>query len=462
MHAVVDGCKQLLEKFPASAVLTNLQGAALQVLGKFRESIVAFDKAIALQPDFAEAHSNRGNALKDLGDTDEAIASYDRAIRLDPRNAVAYLNRGNACKDDGRLETAAACFEQAIGIRPDFAEAHRNLSAVKTYQDGDGQVAAMERLLADSRTSEADRSRLSFALAKAYEDLGDYDAAFGHFETGNRIRKAELDYELGEDERLFARVKELFAEGQSASADLPTEPAGIQPVFIVGMMRSGTSLVEQILASHSAVYGAGELELFNQLASDAMADKQDDKGAPLLSASDFASMREAYSENLASLDVSEAVVTDKMPTNFRWIGFILSAFPEAKIVHVNRDPVATCWSVYKHYFPNDGNGYGYDLEDLAAYYHLYTELMATWQARYPDRIYELSYEKLTEKQEGESRRLLEFCELYWEDRVLRFHETQRPVRTQSAAQVRQAMYQGSSSAWRHYEKHLQPLIKGLE
>lgn len=462
MHAVVDGCTQQLEKFPRSAVLINLQGAALQVLGRLSESIEAFDKAIALQPDFAEAHSNRGNALKDLGDTDEAIASYDRAIRLNPRNAVAYLNRGNACKDDGRLEIAAACYDQAIGIRPDFAEAHRNLSAVKTYQAGDTQIAAMEKLLVGSHTSESDRARFRFALAKAQEDLGDYDAAFQHFDSGNRIRKAELDYKLEDDVRLFARIKELFAESASADAGLSAEPANIRPVFIVGMMRSGTSLVEQILASHSGVYGAGELERFNQLVSDALAKESREDDAQVLSVEMVRRMRQGYVEKLASLNMAKAVVTDKMPANFRWIGFILSAFSEAKIVHVKRDPVATCWSVYKHYFPTDGNGYGYDLQDLAAYYNLYSDLMAFWQVRYPDRIYALSYEKLTESQEEESRRLLEFCELDWEEGVLKFHETQRPVRTQSAAQVRQAMYQGSSNAWRHYEKHLEPLIKGLE
>lgn len=462
MDAVVADCESLLEKFPGSAVVMNLQGAALQMLGKVAEAVSVFDKAISLQPDFSEAHSNRGNALKDLGDIDEAIASYDRAIRLNPQNVVAYLNRGNACKDDGRMEMARACYEQVIKLSPDFAEAHRNLSAIKSFNAGDTQIAAMEKLLADSRTSDADKSRLHFALAKAHDDLGAYDEAFAHYAVGNEIRKQELRYEIDEDARLFARIKAMFADGQGNVADDAAAAGEKHPVFVVGMMRSGTSLVEQILASHSEVHGAGELELLNRLVAGYVADDNGAVEVPGLAATDVAKLRNAYTDMLQSLGVAETVITDKMPANFRWIGFILAAFPGAKIIHVQRDAVATCWSIFRHYFPIDGHGYGYDQQDLAAYYALYADLMSFWRQRFPGSIYELSYEALTENQEDESRRLLEFCGLGWEDAVLSFHETERLVRTQSAGQVRQKMYQGSSQAWRHYEKHLETLIKGLE
>jgi tetratricopeptide (TPR) repeat protein len=462
MDAVVADCNSLLEKFPRSAVVLNLQGAALQVLGRLTESVSAFDKAISLQPDFAEAHSNRGNALKDLGDIDEAIASYDRAIRLNPQNVVAYLNRGNACKDDGRMEMARACYEQAIKLSPGFAEAHRNLSVIKTYERGDRQIAAMEKLLADSSMSNADKSRIHFALAKASDELGAYDAAFAHYAAGNELRKRELQYDIADDTKLFARIKAMFVDTREDDpGDFP-EADGVRPVFVVGMMRSGTSLVEQILASHSEVHGAGELELLNRLVADYVADDNGGSGPRVLAATDVEVLRNAYTDMLQSLGVTETVITDKMPANFRWIGFILAAFPGAKIIHVKRDAIATCWSIFRHYFPTEGHGFGYDLQDLVAYYTLYADLMSFWQERFPGRIYELSYEALTAHQEDESRRLLAYCGLDWESAVLRFHETQRLVRTQSAGQVRQAMYQGSSDAWRHYEKHLEVLIKGLE
>jgi len=462
MDAVVAGCESLLEKFPNSAVVMNLQGAAMQVLGRPADSVSVFDKAIALQPDFAEAHSNRGNALKDLGDIDEAIASYDRAIRLNPQNVVAYLNRGNACKDGGRMEMARACYEQAITLSPGFAEAHRNLSAIKTYEPGDKQVAAMEKLLADPRTGNADKSRISFALAKASHDVGAYDEAFAHFAAGNELRRCELQYDIADDTKLFARIKAMFADAPGDWPDDNIEADSIQPVFVVGMMRSGTSLVEQILASHSKVHGAGELELLNRLVAGHVADNSGADSLPVFGATDAQALRNEYARMLQPLGVAETVIVDKMPANFRWIGFILAAFQDAKIIHVKRDAVATCWSIFRHYFPTEGHGFGYDLQDLVAYYRLYADLMSFWQERFPGRVYELSYEALTESQEQESRRLLRYCGLDWEDAVLRFHETERLVRTQSASQVRQTMYQGSSDAWRHYEKHLDTLIKGLE
>jgi len=171
-------------------------------------------------------------------------------------------------------------------------------------------------------------------------------------------------------------------------------------------------------------------------------------------------VHDGYLEKLTALKVPEKTITDKMPLNFRWIGFILSAFPEAKIIHLNRDPRATCWSIYKHYFKK-GNGYADDLGDLVEFYKLYIDLMSFWRERFPNAIYDLCYEDLTENQEQETRKLLTYCDLHWEMQCLDFHQTKRTVQTMSAAQIRKKMYQGSSEAWRKYAVHLQPLINGL-
>ena len=467
----VQTCRKLLQTYPESITVINVLGAALQVQGKFREAVQAFDEVIRLKPDFAEAYSNRGNALKNIDQRinaiasyEDAIASYDMAIQLKPDFPDAYYNRGNALKDLGRLEDAMASYNKAIQLKPDFAAAHRSLSNIKKYEAGDSQVGLLESLLTNSELNKWDRMELCFALAKAYEDLGEYDESFSHLQEGNRLRSKETKYDIEVDRSLFAKVKGIFS-AESLVADVASnEDTSIQPLFIVGMIRSGTSLVEQILASHSNVHGAGELELMNQLMDPILSNRPDpgvNQDMSKFSAVEIATVRSAYLEALTALEVPEKIITDKMPLNFRWIGFILSAFPEAKIIHLNRDPRATCWSIYKHYFPVDGNEFAYDMGGLAGYYKLYIDLMSFWRERYPDSIYDLCYEDLTENQEEETRKMLAFCNLEWEEQCLDFHKTKRTVKTMSATQVRKKMYTGSSEAWRNYEDHLQVLMNGL-
>ena len=464
-------CRELLQTHPKSLTVINLFGTALQVQGKLREAVQAFDKAIQLNPDSAEAYSNRGNALKELGQVEnavasfnDAVASYDKAIQLKPDFAEAYYNRGNGLKDLGRLDEAVASYDKAIRIKPDFAGAYLNLSALKKYQPGDTQIEIMESLLTDPQSNESSRIELCFALAKANEDLGKYDKSFSYLEEGNRLRKKELHYDIKVERRLFTKIKRKFASERLIPGVLPDEHASIQPLFIVGMMRSGTSLVEQILTSHSKVHGGGELAIMNQLVDPILSNLPDENASQdnsNLSTVEIETVRDAYLEALTALNVPEKIVTDKMPLNFRWIGFVLSAFPAAKIIHLNRDPKATCWSIYKHYFSTKGNGYAYDMGDLAEFYRLYIDLMSFWRERYPHRIYDLCYEELTENQEVETRKLLVFCDLEWEEQCLDFHKTNRLVKTTSASQVRRKMYRGSSEAWKNYEDHLQPLINDL-
>lgn len=222
------------------------------------------------------------------------------------------------------------------------------------------------------------------------------------------------------------------------------------------MLRSGTTLVEQILASHSMVYGAGELNL--------MYTAVHETGGPSAAVDEarLARIRKSYLDGLAQLGATEPVITDKMPSNFLWLGFIVTALPQARVIHTVRDARATCWSAYRHYFGGQGNAYTYNLDDLVSFYRMYADLMAFWHDKFPEKIYDLSYERLTEKQEDETRKLLEYLELPWEDHCLNFHETRRPVTTASASQVRQKMYQGSSEEWRKYEHFLRPMIERLK
>lgn len=457
-------CSELLQTYPQSLVVLNMLGETLQRQAKNQDAIQAFNKAIGIKPDFAEAYNNRGNALSDLGQAKGAVASYDKAIVLKPDFAEAYNNRGNVLRDLGQLKEAAENFEKAIEIKPDYAMAHHNLSSAKSYKSGDAQIGLLETLYTGSKTNKLESSYLCFALAKVYEDLAEYDKSFNYLTEGNLLRKKELNYDIDDDKKIIAKIKKVFINAHPAIKNESDEHASIQPLFIVGMPRSGTSLAEQILSSHTKVHGAGELNIMKKLVQPILAESYDyaiKQDTDKLTRISTETLHDDYLEALTALNVSEKIITDKMPLNFLWIGFILSAFPRAKIIHLNRNPIATCCSIYKHRFSAEGNGFAYDLLDLAEYYKHYIDLMSFWRERYPDSIYDLCYEDLTENQEEQTRKLLEFCNLEWEEQCLDFHKTKRVVNTASASQVREKMYKGSSEVWRKYEKHLQPLINNL-
>jgi len=434
------------------------RGTALQDVEQWEAAVKSYDRAIQLKPDYAEAHYNRGIALQSLGQLQEAMKSYEKAIQIRPDYVSAYSNLGRALQDVGHLEEAMKSFSTAIQIKPDFAEAYHHLSMQKDFKPDDAQIAIIESLYADSDRSEFDHKHLCFALANVYDDLGEYDKSFDCLAEGNRLRKKELNYNIDDDRKLMTRIKEVFTADKLALELAPDSMASIQPLFIVGMLRSGTSLVEQILACHSQVHGAGELVTMWQLAIPILSNLSDQNK---LSQNDIKRVHDGYLEKLTALNVPEKIITDKTPHNFLWIGFILSAFPEAKIIHLNRDPKAICWSIYKRYFSTKGHGYANDLVDLAEFYKLYIDLMSFWRERFPNAIYDLCYEDLTESQEEETRKLLAFCDLQWEKQCLDFHQNTRVVQTMSAAQVRKKMYQGSSEAWKKYAAHLQPLVDGL-
>ncbi len=453
-------CREFLKTNPQSEIITNLLGGALQGQGKLQEAVQVFDTAIDLNPEFADAYYNRGNTLKDLGQLKAAVESYGKAVELNPEFAEAYNNRGNILRDLGQLKAAVESYEKVVELKPNYALAHRHLSCLKKYKPADVQIETMERLLTYTKPSASDRMNFCFALAKAYEDLGEYDKSFNYLGEGNQLRQKELNYNFDNDRKIFAKIREIFTAESLKLENVPDEAASIQPIFIVGMPRSGTSLVEQVLASHTKVHGAGELEIMSRLVTPILNIKVS-QDTNKLSQNVINTMHESYIETLTVLNVPEKVITDKTPLNFRWIGLILTAFPKAKIINLNRDARATCWSIYKHYFSVQGHGYAYDMDDLVEFYKLYIDLMSFWRERYPKSIYDLCYEDLTENQEQETRRLLEFCDLEWEEQCLDFHKTERAVKTVSAVQVRKKMYKGSSEAWRKYEKYLQSLINSL-
>ena len=481
---------QLLKQFPNSINIFNIIGAANHGLGKLEKAVRSYRKALTIKPDYADAYYNMGNALKDqrkleeaveaytkalivkpnhaeaynnmgtaieeCGKSEDAIEAYTKALAIKPEYVEAYYNMGIALQNQGKPEDAIEAYNKALSIKPDYAEAYRNLSSIKQYTENDKQFLQVQKLYKQDGLSEYGRCNLSFALSKMYDDIGDLNQAFSHLTIGNALRKKLLNYLINQDIKLFNNLKKAQPNLLESSLDIEQGDSEFSPVFIVGMPRSGTTLVEQIISSHSEVYGAGELNYLAQYGSD-LAINSISKNT--LHVSNF---RNKYLNELSKLSNGESIVTDKMPQNFRFIALICAAFPEAKIIHVQRNAAATCWSNYKSYFPAESIGYCYDLEDIITYFGLYKDLMEFWQPIYSSKIYKLNYEHLTTDQEKQTRELIKYLNLNWEDSCLSPQKNKRSVRTASQQQVRQKVYRGSSEAWRKYEPYLNGAFDNLQ
>ena len=363
---------------------------------------------------------------------------------------MAHLNLGSVLIEQGKLNEAEKSQKCAIEIQPNFAEVYRNFSMIKKFSPQDDYFARLKALLNFEKLTDDSRCSLSFALAKMYEDNSEFDKAFEHLSEGNALRKKILNYSINKDEVLFLKLEEMQPFLLEKSLKIKRAAYKIKPIFILGMPRSGTTLVEHIVSSHSKVTGAGELRYIAEYGT-ALA-----TGISDLNETALYEFREKYLSEIIYLSNGRPCVTDKMPGNFRFIPLICAAFPEAKIIHVQRDSRATCWSNFRQYFSTNDLGYCYNLDDLVVYYKLYFSLMQFWQSKYGERIYNLDYERLTTDQENETRKLIKYLEIDWENSCLSPQDNKRSVKTVSQHQVRQKVYTGSSQAWKKYE----PFIGG--
>ena len=431
-------------------------GNALQNQGKLDEAIASYTKALSLKPDFAEAINNMGNALQDQGKLDEAIASYTKALSLKPDYAEAYNNMGNTLQNQGKLDEAIASYTKALSLKPDYAKAHRHLSTIIKYDSNHAQVTAVGEIIQRPDLKDDHRCHLHYAFAKMNEDIGDLDVAFESYVTGGRLRQNLLSYDPRQDELEFHQIKTTAPTIKDIIFNKPIKALLHTPIFILGMPRSGTTLVEQIISSHSQVHGAGELKCLGRFAAPLS------NGNQIINSSSIVQVRESYLNELGKVSNGSPFVTDKMPHNFQYIGLISKALPEAKIIHVKRDPAATCWSNFKNYFSAKDLGYSYDLEDTVSHFKLYQDLMSFWEQQHAGQIYHLNYDRLTLEQETETRQLIEHLELEWEDACLSPQKNKRSVRTASQQQVREKVYTGSSDAWRKFELYLNGVFDEFE
>ncbi|HKJ21480.1 MAG TPA: sulfotransferase, partial [Gammaproteobacteria bacterium] len=468
LDEAVDHYRRALVLEPGRAEIYNNLGNALRYLGEYPQAADAYGKALALNPDHPmahEGHANLGSALMLMGRPDEAGESFRRALALKPDAPRAVAGLADILEKQG-------CFQQAYDLMKPLLDAGRadsNMALVlaalcRPLDRCDEAIALMKAILADKQARRLDvfeEITLHFMLGRLYDSAKEYDKAFPHFRTANGLSTRRFD--LAQFERYVDAIITTFSADFMARAPRAGNRSQ-RPVFIVGMPRSGTSLVEQILASHPDVFGAGELEEMHRIVADLPHELGGQTPYPKcvssLTPGACDKLAKRYLDHLDALSPGQSLrVTDKMPSNFLHLGLINLLFPEARIIHCVRDPLDTCLSCYFQNFAV--LSYSHDLGQLGTYYRHYERLMAHWLPLLDIPVMEVRYEDMVANQEATSRAIVEFCGLQWDERCLQFYKTRRLVATASYDQIRQPMYSSSAGKWRHYADHLEPLRQAL-
>lgn len=476
---------------PDYAEAWNQWGSAARALGQLPEALVRHQRALALQPEFAEAHHALGVVLRDLDRLDEAVESYRRAallapdgaglhrdlavalrlqgrsddaeaslrraLAIDPNSSASFVVLAETHADRGRFGEAEELLRRALALEPTSADALAGITRLRRMTPADGEWLAQAQRLAERGLPPRREVPLRYAIGKYFDDVGDYAPAFAQFRRANELTRS---FHAPFNRQQLTRAVDACLVEFGSRAAAPAQPGGAhsparqQPVFVVGMPRSGTSLAEQILASHSEVFGAGELSYWNRAAVGARGRTAD---AECLQA-----LARDYREWLLERAPGARRVLDKMPSNFQHLGLIHRALPDARVIHLQRHPIDTCLSIYFQHFEAT-HAYANDLEDLAHAYREYQRLMRHWrQWLPPDRLLEVPYEGLIDDQETWSQRMVAFLGLDWEPQCLHFERTERTVITASKWQVRQPINRHSIERWRHYEAFVMPLRSLLE
>ena len=451
-----------------NAVCFHNYGSCLHETGDSVEGERQMAHAVALDPEYAEAFIELGAIRRHLGDTTGAADALHEALRLEPTSCPAHRLMGLVLKDQGKMNAAQESLRKGLEYAPDDALTRYLLTRYKKYSSPDDpDITILNSLLRRPDLTNENAIFLHFGLGKIYDDLAMYQEAFHHYQLANRLKRDSLGVgwistgiELDRYRRIFQ--PSLFTRFSQASGSCSSE----LPVFIIGMPRSGTTLVEQICASHSRVHGKGELNKIAQLIHDLPKQCKGKAAYPecLVTAAPslIRALAEKYVAELkAGLPEETTRIIDKMPANFQELGLITILFPQARLIHCVRDPLDTCLSNYFQSF-EEGNECSYDMETLSLYYRKYKERMHLWETILPNKIHTVHYELLVSKPEEETKALIDFLGLEWEEECLDFHKTKRNVQTSSDWQVRQPLYQQSVAKWKNYEQYIGELIAGLE
>lgn len=458
--------RRALQVQPSNDKILVHYATLLIELHKIDEAFIAAQRGLELNPNNHDAITLMGRAAFEREEAEKALRFFEQALALKPDLAEVYTHMGNALKELGRIDDAQNAYLQAIALDPDAAAgAYLNLSDSMKFAPDDPHLVRMEDLSQRAESlSPKDRIQLDFALGNAYANLKDYGRSFAHFRTGNAAKRATITYDEKAEMANFDRIETLFTPELIKAKSGNGDPSG-RPIFILGMPRSGTTLVEQILASHPDVRGGGELTALSDTVRSLRVDRSSLVGypacVPLLDVEGLRELGARYLERLSAKAPTGSRVTDKMPANYYFLGLVHLMLPNAKIIHTIRDPVDNCISCFSKLFNAEQN-HTYDLAELGRYYRRYEHLMTHWRDILPSGSFlDVHYEAVVADLESEARRIVAYCELEWDDRCLSFHATDRPVRTASAAQVRQPIYTSAIGRWRAYEGFLEPLLTSL-
>jgi len=453
--------ERCLELAPGFHEARHNYAIVLNRLNRPQDAIVELERLLAEDSRNPGYRNLKAVALCHTGDYDTAIGIYDELLRQFPLQAPLWLSYGHALKTAGQQERAIAAYTRCIELDADFGEAYWSLANLKTFRFNDLQIGAMRTALARSLKAQQ-RIDFEFALGKALEDRAEYEQSFRHYETGNALRLEQIPYSADDNTARLRRAHETFtADFFSARQGSGCQAA--DPIFIVGLPRAGSTLIEQILASHSAVEGTMELPDLISITRDLRGARAGTYHEALarLGADELRDLGERYlARTRVHRKLGRPFFIDKMPNNFAHVGLIHMILPNAKIIDARRHPLACCFSAFKQHFAH-GQSFTYGLDNVGRYYRDYVELMRHFDSALPGRVHRVIYEEMVANTEQEVRRLLDYCGLPFEDACLRFFENERPVRTASSEQVRQPIYKSGVDHWQHYAPWLDPLKTAL-
>ena len=492
-------CQNLSKKFPNNSYLLNLQGLILQNSGQIRKSIQYFQKAISIQRDNYAAKNNLANTYKILSEFKEAEILYKeiirddlknikalnnyanlkrefnqykqakelllKAIKIESNNVYILLNLALCCQGIGEANEAKNYVLRVLDIEPKNTSAHKLLSTLTNYNDDKKHFEKMKELIDQEifkQFSSTQKVELLFALSKAYEDMKDFQNSFNFLKEANSIENQSNFKEKENIKKLFDNIKKLF---NSININQSKFTNKNKYIFICGMPRSGTTLVEQVIASHSLVAGAGEIHYLSEIINNSILDDQKFNKLKILDEmvkpNNF--IYEQYNNLIKLHNFKSEIITDKAPQNFLWIGFIKIFFPGSKIIHCSRNPKDTCLSIFKNYFSSKTMYWAYDQKSIAEYYVLYSNLMDFWKSKFKDDIYEASYEKIVNSPEKEVKKMISFCGLEWEAECLNFYKNKKtPVQTVSISQASKPIYNTSINSNEFYVKYLSEMFNILD
>lgn len=454
--------QRALEYNPRSSRACGSLANLYKKSGTAIKAIPLYQKALELEPESIDYRIGLSEALIDQGKIDEAVALMEDALDMAPEQAQVLYTYGEIMKKAGRHEEAMRYYRKVLGVNPQAYSVYLDIAQVKKYTPDDPVIDEINGVLDASVLDEQTATDLHFALGKIYSDCREYDQSFEHYAAGNRLRRGQVEFSIEEHRRFTDRLIETFSADFFHHRTWAGNGSEL-PLFIVGMPRSGTTLTETIISSHPQVYGAGELEDLARIGehfAQGIEDGRYPECMPYVKEEVLAATSARFIENLRALSPGSRHITDKMPHNFLNVGLIHYLFPKARIIHIRRDPLDNCLSIFFQSFRE--HRYSYELGELGQYYREYQRLMEHWSTTLGGVMLEVRYEELIDNQEEVTRRVIDFCGLEWDEACLQFHTNRRAVQTASHLQVRQPIYKSSAGRWRRYEKHLAPLREALQ